>query len=311
MPAHDHIRILLCTCNGARWLPEQLESFARQTHPSWSLWVSDDGSRDATREVIAAFGRRHPGRLDRVLDGPGRGSAANYLHLITHPELPAGPVALSDQDDVWRPEKLARAARVLQPGAPGADGPRAYAARYYVTDAALQRPRLSAGWPRGASFRNALVQNVMSGHTTVMNAAALARVRAAGAPDVPHHDWWLYLLLAATGCEIHLDPAGVLYYRQHAENVFGDRRGHRARLARMRFLRRESRAARWIAANIDALAGAGLALTPEAQRAVEILRDSRARPGLRRLRAFRQIGVHRQTRRESWAMELAVAMGRL
>lgn len=311
MPPPDHIRVLLCTRNGERWLPDQLDSLARQTHPDWSLWISDDGSTDGTMSVIDAFDREHPGRVERVIRGPGKGAAANYLHLLNHPDLPIGPVALADQDDVWRREKLARAVKALRGGTPGEETPRAYAARYLVTDAGLQRPRLSAGWPRGPSLANALVQNVMSGHTTAMNGAALALVRRAGAPPVPHHDWWLYLLFAATGCDIHLDPAGVLYYRQHAENHFGDRRGRRARLARLRFMGGDSLAARWFAANVDALDGVPGMLTPGARHALESLRQFPTRPGLQRLSAFRRIGVHRQSWLETRFMELAVLLGRL
>jgi len=311
MPPPDHIRILLCTRNGAEWLPDQLESIARQTHPHWSLWISDDGSTDGTRAVIEAFDRRYPGRVERILDGPGKGAAANYLHLLCHPDLPPGPVALSDQDDVWLPEKLARAVRALHPGSPADSAPRAYAARFYVTDAGLRNPRLSAGWPRGPSFGNALVQNVMSGHSTVMNGAALSLVRRAGTPPVAHHDWWLYLLFTATGCEILLDREGVLLYRQHDENHFGDRHGRRARRERLRLLRRGSGAARWIAANIAALESMADELTPQARAGLAFLRRAETKGVFGRWRAFRSIGAHRQSRVESWVLGLAILLGRL
>ena len=41
-----HIQIVMATCNGARFLREQLESFAAQDHQDWSLLVSDDHSTD-------------------------------------------------------------------------------------------------------------------------------------------------------------------------------------------------------------------------------------------------------------------------
>lgn len=313
MPQPDHIRILLCTRNGAEWLPEQLDSIARQTHPHWSLWVSDDGSTDGTRQVLEAFDKRHPGRLERVTDGPRQGAAANYLNLLCHPDLPQGTVALSDQDDVWLTEKLARAAGVLGLGRHDArdHAPRAYAARFLLADQTLGRSRMSSDWPRGPSFGNALVQNIMSGHSMVMNGAALGLVRRAGTPLVAHHDWWLYLLFAASGCDIRLDPEAVLLYRQHDKNYFGGRHGRRARLERFHFLKNRSKAGRWIAANIRALDGVPDMLTPAARDSLELLREAPPGTGLRRWRTFRRIGVHRQSRGETAVLALATLLGRL
>ena len=65
-----HIIVLMATCNGARYLPAQLHSLIAQTHNNWSLIVSDDGSRDATLDILHRFDRAHPGRI---------------LHLAGHP----------------------------------------------------------------------------------------------------------------------------------------------------------------------------------------------------------------------------------
>ena len=95
------VRILLATWNGARYLQAQLDSYLAQDHDNWALWVSDDLSTDGTWEILQAFAARHPEREIVLKRGPGRGSAANFLSLLCDPELPVGPVALSDQDDVW------------------------------------------------------------------------------------------------------------------------------------------------------------------------------------------------------------------
>ena len=48
------VLIALCSYNGGRWLGAQLDSIAAQDHSDWALWISDDGSSDDTRTVIAA-----------------------------------------------------------------------------------------------------------------------------------------------------------------------------------------------------------------------------------------------------------------
>ncbi len=110
------VTIVMATLNGERYLPDQLDSIARQSHRDWRLFVSDDGSTDATRAILSDFARQHP---VTVVSGPALGcAAANFLSALCHPDLPAGPVALADQDDVWLDGKLARAFRRLGPTKP-------------------------------------------------------------------------------------------------------------------------------------------------------------------------------------------------
>ena len=301
----EHVHILLGTFNGAAWLEAQLESFLAQTHRDWSLWISDDGSTDGTSALLRDFAAAHPDRVARILDGPRKGSAANYLHLMCHPDLPVrGIVALSDQDDVWMPDKLARAVASLRQAG---DAPCAWAARYLITDAGLAGTRASECWPRAPSLRNALVQNILSGHTLTFNAAALRILRRAGPQPVPHHDWWSYLLLSAAGAQIRFDPAIVLRYRQHMDNTMGARWRPRSRLKRARALF-GGRLRDWMELNLQALARAPVPLTPEAQR---LLRDWPGAGRGARLRLLRELGIHRQSRVETLMIYLAVAAGRV
>lgn len=100
----------MCTYNGARWLPEQLASFAAQDHDNWTLVVSDDGSSDDTCDVVRGFAKDHRVILfanERDTSdaacalAPSQRAARNYMQTLTRLDLPLGPktcVALSDQD---------------------------------------------------------------------------------------------------------------------------------------------------------------------------------------------------------------------
>lgn len=307
--ASPHVRILLGTYNGAPWLGAQLQSFLTQTHTDWSLWVSDDRSSDGTRKILTDFERANPGRVERILEGPGQGSAANFLSLLCHPDLPIeGLIALSDQDDVWLPGKLAHAVEALDPTVSAA--PQGWAARFFVTDDLLRKRRVSKGWPLGPSFGNALVQNVMSGHTTTLNPAALALIRQAGRQPVPHHDWWIYQLLAGAGAEILLDPEPLLLYRQHPDNHYGARWGLRAFTSRY-VLMREGKARRWLAANVAALEACAPLLAEEARACLRGYRALKGVQGGARVAAFRQLGLTRQSRLGTWMLYLAARLGHI
>ena len=264
----------MATFEGAANLEAQLASLRAQDHADWSLLVSDDGSTDATRAILAEAARRE-GRI-ALVDGPGQGSAAaNFLSALgpDAPPLPPGAcVALSDQDDVWLPHRLSRALALL--GA--VEGPAIYASRTWLYDARAprgRRRRLSRGHPRGPSFGNALVQNILAGNTIVMSPEAAAIVRdtvpaaraARAGRGVAHHDWWLYALATGTGMRVLIDEMPGLLYRQHATNVMGAHRGLRRGADRFAMLR-DGRYAGWVAGNVEALGTLEERLTPEARR---------------------------------------------
>jgi len=300
----DHVLILMGTYNGAEWIGDQLESFRAQTHPHWSLWVSDDGSSDETRTLIKDFANRNPGRVERVLDGPGRGSAANYLQLLCHPDLPSGHVAFSDQDDVWLPHKLARAMEQLQRAGPA---PCTWSARYMISDRELRPFRESSVWKRGPSLGNALVQNILSGHTLTLNPAALALLRHAGPAAVPHHDWWVYLVTQACGARALVDVDIVMHYRQHGANAMGERTSSAARRSRLRALT-QGQLRDQIDANLKALESSDLPLT-EAARAIMARWPDQGPQG--RLRLMRQFNIHRQSRLETALLYSTALLGKL
>jgi len=98
------ISVALATYNGERFLREQLESIARQEVLPAELVACDDGSTDATVEVLEAFSRVAPFPVRVYSNERTLGYGDNFLKTAT---LCAGDwVAFCDQDDVWLPGKL-------------------------------------------------------------------------------------------------------------------------------------------------------------------------------------------------------------
>lgn len=312
VPLPPRVTIALATRNGAAHLRAQLDSYAAQDHTAWDLWVSDDGSTDTTRAILDEFTAVHgAGRTIRVLEGPQAGVAANFLSLLCHPDLPAQPVALSDQDDVWLPHKLSLGLRDMDSDTT----PTLHGAQSVHVDAAL-RPighSLGGGTPSSdktlvPSFGNALVQNIVSGHSAMLDTAAVALVRRAGLPQgIPYHDWWLYQLVTGAGGRVCVRPDAVLLYRQHGTNAMGSHQGARAALTRASQVLGTT-FGDWITANTKALRKTG-AMTAASETVLAAL-ETESR-GLTRVRAFRRHGIARQGRLGTAALYLAVALGRL
>lgn len=214
------VNVLLSTYDGERYLGEQLDSVLGQSQRDLVLHVRDDGSRDGTRALLRE--RAAQDTRMRVAEGENLGVVRSFFALLRDADPTCDHFAFSDQDDVWRQDKLACALEVLAPGEPGV--PRLYCARAEVVDAALA-PIGFSGLPRGIAFENALVQNVALGCTVVLNRAARDLLLSALPERALMHDWWAYLVVSAFG-EVRFDPRPTLRYRQHGRNVVGGDLGH-------------------------------------------------------------------------------------
>jgi glycosyltransferase involved in cell wall biosynthesis len=105
------ISIAMCTYNGARFLREQLDSIASQTRLPDELVVCDDGSTDTTLALLTEYANtvKFPVRIR--CNTSRLGAARNFEQAIS---LVQGDIiALSDQDDVWRHDKLQILEQVL------------------------------------------------------------------------------------------------------------------------------------------------------------------------------------------------------
>jgi glycosyltransferase involved in cell wall biosynthesis len=207
-------QILLSTYNGAAFLEPLLQSLLAQDHADFSVLVREDGSSDATPAILARYA--HDPRLAFYVDGHV-GTAASFFDLLARADDRASFFAFCDQDDVWLPGKLARAATRLGEAPP--DTPALYCGRQIVVGETLARRGLSPIPRRGPAFANALVENIAGGCTVVVNRAArqlLTRSRPGGVV----HDWWSYLVVAAFG-RIVYDEQPTILYRQHRRNLIG------------------------------------------------------------------------------------------
>ena len=227
----SHVAILLCTHQGERFLPRQLDSVAAQTHADWRIWVSDDHSTDGTLDVLENY-RKKWGE-DRIswVRGPGNGFVANFLTLACTPGIRSEYYAFCDQDDLWDPDKLEVAMNWVRSIAPSI--PAVYGARTRLIDEEDRLVGLSPLFPRPMSFANAIVQSVAGGNTMVFNQAARALLMEAGADlDIQTHDWWLYILATGCGGVFHYDPVPKVGYRQHRKNIVGSNIGWMPRFRR-------------------------------------------------------------------------------
>src|SRR6185436_20539861 len=105
------ISVAMCTFNGAEFLPAQLQSILTQSRPPDEIVICDDGSTDNTRNLLEKLAAESSIPITTHINDQNLGSVKNFERAIT---LCTGDViALSDQDDVWRNDKLQRFESVL------------------------------------------------------------------------------------------------------------------------------------------------------------------------------------------------------
>lgn len=305
------VAVLLATWNGAARLQAQLDSFVAQTLQPALILVSDDGSTDDTRDIVRAFANAHPALNVTLLDGPRKGAAQNFLSLIR--AIPEGIdyATLSDQDDVWLRDKLQRGVDALT-GAARPDDCLLYCGRTWECNAELRDMRISRPLRRPAGFRNALVQNIASGNTIMLNRPAIKLAQAASleARKPVVHDWWLYQIVTGAGGAVLFDHAPLLMYRQHEGNLIGANRGFQAKRKRLRFML-AGRLRRWNTMNIDALSASAHRLRPENRQTLEDFATGRNGGLWTRLAMIRRNGLYRQGKQGTLSLYLAAALRKL
>jgi glycosyltransferase involved in cell wall biosynthesis len=100
------VSILIPCFNAERWIAAAVESALAQTHPEREVIVVDDGSTDASLDVL----RRYEGRA-QVHAAPHRGGNATRNRLL---ELARGEwLQYLDADDCLLPDKIAQQGRFL------------------------------------------------------------------------------------------------------------------------------------------------------------------------------------------------------
>lgn len=107
------VSIVLPTYNRAYILPRAIQSVFGQTYQNWELIIVDDGSIDATPDLVAGY---HDARIRYIRHGTNKGLAAGRNTGLNAAR--ADFVANLDSDDEWEAAKLEKEMAVFQKAPP-------------------------------------------------------------------------------------------------------------------------------------------------------------------------------------------------
>lgn len=226
------VDILMATYNGADYLNDQIQSIVNQNYSDWDLLISDDGSFDATIDILENWSNQDS-RIEILDTGIRHGTPqSHFLDILRYSQNEY--FAFSDQDDYWLPEKLTLCLKYLHSLEKkyGKKSPLMVYTDMSVTDSNLKITALSFLESSGKgkisdSVQELLMTSVAAGCTIVGN-AELRKVIVKATDNVFDekilmHDWWTLLVAACCGHVLGIHTPTVLY-RQHDTNSIGAER---------------------------------------------------------------------------------------
>ena len=217
------IVVLLATYNGSEYLKQQLDSLFKQTFSDFRIVVHDDGSSDATLDIINTYRNNYPEKIE-LLYGDSLGSPkANFLWMLTQVE--AEIYFFCDQDDVWHETKIEKSLYALGK----INTPACVFTDMWVTDESLNVLsdsfiRYIGRTPDNTAYSQILIDNPAAGTTMCFNRAlrdlVVELLPEIDINNIPMHDALVLALADIMGQVIAIDEP-LVYYRQTGHNTMG------------------------------------------------------------------------------------------
>lgn len=201
------ISVCIASYNGAAFIGQQLASILCQIGSGDEVVVSDDGSTDGTPGIV----RRLADPRIRLVEGPRKGSPTlNFERALSCAK--GDIIFLADQDDVWKPTKVAtclahlrRKPCVVSDAEMADDGLNMVRPSYFAAH----------GTRRGRLF-NLFVRNGYMGCCMAFRRSVLDAALPFPA-GIPMHDIWIGNVAAFMG-GVDFIAQPLVAYRCHAAN---------------------------------------------------------------------------------------------
>lgn len=196
--------------NGAKYIDEQIRSILENMEEKDELVISVDDASDGSEELLKKWVEKDL-RI-QVIKGPGKGVVKNFENAMRH--CHGDIIFLSDQDDVWKKDKIEKIEKIFK-------DPKVTAV---VHNAEIVDENLSPlgettfEWrDSGAGFWKNMKKNSYIGCCMAVRRSALKRIL-----PIPNniwiHDQWIGLLSEQLGKVVFLEEP-LIYYRRHGGNV--------------------------------------------------------------------------------------------
>jgi len=199
------VSVAMITYNGAEFLEEQIESIYAQTYENIEVIVCDDRSTDATVEILQKYHLSHG--LQYQVNEKNLGISKNFAKAFS---LCKGEfIAPSDQDDIWKSEKIQTLVDEIKDSALIYSITTAIDEKGHAVDFTMPKD----AYIQGHNNLAFLFDNCVSGHTTMFIKELLPYMKEI--PEVMYPDWWS-AFVASTYGKISFYNKPLVLYRRHS-----------------------------------------------------------------------------------------------
>jgi glycosyltransferase involved in cell wall biosynthesis len=201
------ISIALASYNGQKYILEQLESFSCQSRRPDEVIISDDCSTDETVSLIRKFSLSAPFVVKLYVNKINLGYAQNFANALS--KTTGDLIFLSDQDDVWFPNKINDVYKIAISSE----------ALLIMNDAEITDRNLN---PSGLSKLNQIKAMGFNSNKFVMGCCAaikrdLLDLTLPMDSSFPAHDTWISWFAEFMGLKVVCSEI-MQYYRRHDSN---------------------------------------------------------------------------------------------
>ena len=205
------ISVVMATYNGEKYLKQQLDSILLQTISPKEIIIVDDGSTDNTVAILKTYAQDDRVRL--IINEKNIG----YIRSFEKGMLSAtySFVALSDQDDIWFPQKLETLFLHIQ------NNIAVYSDSILIDENGTSLHKKMSDIKNQLTYDNCLMYAIGAwapGHAMLFRKELIEK--CIPFPTIVTHDFWLGFVASCYGGIKYVNEV-LVQYRQHTHNAIG------------------------------------------------------------------------------------------
>lgn len=206
--------VCMATYNGAEFIKRQLDSIVKQLDKEDEVIIIDDGSTDATIQIIKE--NYSANQVNVVKNTTNLGSIKSFEKAIAAAK--GEYIFLADQDDIWFDNKVSVMMKAFQQGAD------LVVHDAVVVDGELNEMDSSWNHYNHNTLTTSILKNTLkNAYTGCMMAIKKERINAIlPFPDkIEMHDQWIAHVAMKNDYQICILTEPLMYYVRHGGNVTG------------------------------------------------------------------------------------------